>query len=147
RELSGRLRDEDVTDHVCPRCESLLSRGKLPDRDAEVEQCPTCGGLWMSAAELDRAVGGDANLDLPPAQQELVAETDPQLRDKAHTRLQDIAAGLLALPNLFIRSFLTLTLLYGLLGLALISAVMFGKLNEYLALGIGLGVAVLQFAL
>jgi Zn-dependent protease with chaperone function/Zn-finger nucleic acid-binding protein len=147
RELSGRLRDEDVTDHPCPRCDSLLSRGKLPDRDAEVEQCPTCGGLWMSAAELDRAVGGDAKLDLPAAHEELVAEVDPQLRDKAHSRLQDIAAGLLALPNLFIRSFLTLALLYGLLGLALITVVLFGYLNEYVALGIGVTFAVLQFAL
>ncbi|HKI35164.1 MAG TPA: M48 family metalloprotease [Gemmataceae bacterium] len=149
RELGQGLRDRTATEDRCPRCETCLERGKLPDRDAEVEECPTCGGLWMSAQALDRAVGGGVQLDLPEpaARQELVAESDPEAREKAHGRLQDIAAGLLALPNLFIRSVLTLTLLYGLLVLALITAVQFGGLNETVALVIGVCVALLQYGL
>jgi Zn-dependent protease with chaperone function/Zn-finger nucleic acid-binding protein len=149
-EALGRgLRDRTPTDHQCPRCQTALERGRLPDRDAEVEQCPTCGGLWMSAHELERAVGGAerVGLDLPARHEEAIAEPDPEAREKARGRLQDIAAGLLALPNLLVRSVLTLGLLYGLLGLILITAVLFGGLNETMALVIGVSVAVFQYAL
>jgi Zn-dependent protease with chaperone function/Zn-finger nucleic acid-binding protein len=145
--LSAGLRNRTATDHRCPRCEATLERGTLPDRDAAVEECPNCGGLWMSARELERALGDSGvSPDLPP-QEELVAEVDPATRDRAHSRLQDIAAGMLALPNLFLRSLFTLTLLYGLLGAVLIAAVEFGGLNETAALIIGVVVAALQFAL
>ncbi len=143
--LGDGLRDRTPTEHRCPRCETALQRGRLPDRDAAVEQCPTCGGLWMAAGELERALGG-AQLDLPAAgHDEPAPEVDERVRDKAHGRLQDLAAGLLALPNLLLRSVLTLTLLYGLLVLALITAVEFGGLNETLALVIGVAIAIFQF--
>jgi len=149
--LSQGLRGRTTTEHRCPRCETMLERGKLPDREAEVEECPSCGGLWMSASELERAIGGSAALEIeqpiPAGHDEPVAETDLASRDRAHSRLQDIAAGLLALPNLFVRSVVTLALLYGLLVLALIAAVEFGHLNETLALVIGLVFAALQFGL
>jgi Zn-dependent protease with chaperone function/Zn-finger nucleic acid-binding protein len=145
RSLSQGLRDRAPTDHRCPRCETALQRGTLPDRDAAVEECPSCGGLWLSAGDLERALGDGGTA--PVTQEELAAESDPAIRDKAHTRLQDIAAGLLALPNLLLRSLLTLTLLYGLLGLALIAAVEFGGLNEWVALAIGLVIAALQYGL
>jgi Zn-dependent protease with chaperone function len=149
--LGQGLRDQAATEHRCPRCETSLLRGRLPDRDAEVEQCPTCGGLWMSARELERAVGASGGLDLdlpePAAHQELVAETDIAVRDRAHGRLQDLATGLLALPNLLLRSVLTLGLLYALLVLALISAVEFGHASPTLVLIIGVSFAVLQFVL
>ncbi len=102
----------------------------------------------MSASELEHAIGGPAGLEAePPIHTEPIAETDLATRDRARSRLQDIAAGLLALPNLFIRSVLTLTLLYGMLVLALIAAVEFGHLNETFALGIGLAFAALQYGL
>jgi Zn-dependent protease with chaperone function len=145
RSLSQGLRDRAPTDHRCPRCETALERGTLPDRDAAVEECPSCGGLWMSAGDLERALGDGGTA--PVTQEELVAEVDPATRDRAHSRLQDIASGLLALPNLLLRSVFTLTLLYGLLGIALITAVEFGGLNETVALVIGVAIAVLQFAL
>jgi Zn-dependent protease with chaperone function len=143
--LGQGLRDRAPTAHRCPRCETALERGTLPDRDAAVEECPSCGGLWLSAGDLERALGDGGTA--PVTQEELVAEPDPATRDRAHSRLQDIAAGLLALPNLFVRSALTLLLLYGLLGLALVTAVEFGGLNETVALVIGVVVAALQFAL
>jgi Zn-dependent protease with chaperone function len=148
--LSKGLRDRTTTEHRCPRCETALERGRLPDRDAEVEQCPTCGGLWMSARELEHAVGGAnrVGLDLPEptGHEELIAEPDAETRARAQSRLQEISAGLLALPNLLLRSVVTLGLLYGLLTLALITAVLFGGLNETLALVIGVSIVVFQFA-
>jgi Zn-dependent protease with chaperone function len=58
-----------------------------------------------------------------------------------------LAAGLLALPNLFLRSLFTLTLLYGLLGLLLLTIVQFGYLGPGLAVGIGAAIVLLQFIL
>ena len=53
----------------------------------------------------------------------------------------------MALPNLFLRSALTLTLLYGLLGVVLITIVQFGFLTPALAVGIGVAIILLQFLL
>jgi Zn-dependent protease with chaperone function/Zn-finger nucleic acid-binding protein len=148
--LSKGLRDRTTTQHRCPRCETMLERGRLPDRDAEVEQCPTCGGLWMSAHELERAVGGADRVGLelpePAGHEELIAEPDPEARARAQSRLQEISAGLLALPNLLLRSVLTLGLLYGLIVLVLISAVLFAHLSATAALVIGVAIAVGQYA-
>jgi Zn-dependent protease with chaperone function/Zn-finger nucleic acid-binding protein len=149
--LSKGLRDRVPTQHRCPRCEAMLERGRLPDRNAEVEECPNCGGLWMSAHQLEQAIGGPSRLglDLPeaPAQDEPVAQPDMETREKAQGRLQDISLGLLALPNLLLRSVLTLGLLYGLLTLVLITLVVFGQLSDNFAIVIGVSFAVLQFAL
>jgi Zn-dependent protease with chaperone function/Zn-finger nucleic acid-binding protein len=148
--LSKGLRDRTTTQHRCPRCETMLERGRLPDRDAEVEQCPTCGGLWMSSHELERAVGGAdrVGLEVPESagHEELIAEPDPEARARAQSRLQEISAGLLALPNLLLRSVLTLGLLYGLIVLVLISAVLFAHLNATAALLIGIAIAAGQYA-
>jgi Zn-dependent protease with chaperone function len=72
---------------------------------------------------------------------------DLAARERAQARHQSLAMGLLALPNLFLRSFLTLTFLYGLLGLVLVALVEFGLLNATLGLIIGVVVALVQFAI
>jgi Zn-dependent protease with chaperone function len=74
-------------------------------------------------------------------------ETDPDAREAARYRHESLAAGLMTLPNLFFRSVLTLTLLYGLLTLALITLVEFDYLTSGSALVIGVVLAVLQFTL
>jgi Zn-dependent protease with chaperone function/Zn-finger nucleic acid-binding protein len=155
QQLDQGLRQRQPCDNTCPRCDSPLERGLLPDRDATVEQCPQCGGLWFEASELEHAVqSGPTRLDLElPAESapidEPVAESDPEARDKAHERLRDVAAGLLALPNLFLRSLFLLSMLYGMVALVLITLVEFrgDLLSPTTALIIGVVVAVLQFLL
>jgi Zn-dependent protease with chaperone function len=56
-----------------------------------------------------------------------------------------LSAGVLALPNLFLRSAMVLFILYGLLGLLLITVVQFGKLTPGVAVAIGVTIIVLQF--
>ncbi len=146
--LSDGLRGGRTTDHLCPRCQDTLRRGLLPDRDAEVEQCPTCGGLWFDAPQLERAVAsGPTRLALAVDEPEPEPEADPQARSRAEERIRDLGAGLLALPNLFLRSVFTIAVLHGLLIAALIAAVEFGGVNETVALLIGVTFAALQFGL
>ena len=57
----------------------------------------------------------------PTSPNEPRPEIDLEARHKAEERQQMLAAGMLALPNLFLRSGFTLTLLYGLLGIVLIA--------------------------
>ena len=83
----------------------------------------------------------------PTPQAEPVPETDLEAQHRAHERKEMLAAGMLALPNLFLRSFLTLTLLYGLLGAVLIAIVQLGYLSATVAVAIGCGIVLLQFLL
>jgi Zn-dependent protease with chaperone function len=73
-------------------------------------------------------------------------EVDLEALHRAHERKQMLAAGMLALPNLFLRSAFTLTLLYGLLGLVLIAMVQFHVLSTTLAVALGCVIILLQFA-
>lgn len=57
------------------------------------------------------------------------------------------ALRLTPLPSLFLQSCVTLALLYGLMGLLLITIVELGYLGRHLAVLVGLGVALLQFLL
>jgi Zn-dependent protease with chaperone function len=83
----------------------------------------------------------------PTPQKEPTPEIDLHALHAAHERKQMLAVGLLALPNLFLRSVFTLGLLYGILGLVLISLAQFDVLTPGVAVAIGCGVVVLQFAL
>jgi Zn-dependent protease with chaperone function len=74
-------------------------------------------------------------------------ETDLEALHRATERHQMLAAGMLALPNLFLRSAFTLALLYGALGLVLITMVQFDVLSTGLAVGLGCAIVVLQFIL
>ena len=82
----------------------------------------------------------------PMSPNEQQPEIDLEARHKAEERKQMLAAGMLALPNLFVRSALTLTLLYGLLGIALIATVQFGVLQPAVAVVLGCVIILLQFA-
>jgi Zn-dependent protease with chaperone function len=83
----------------------------------------------------------------PESPLEPIPQVDPQAQAVAADRKHMLAAGLLALPNLFLRSALTLTLLYGMLGLLLLTIVEFGYLSPGLAVGIGVAIVLLQFIL
>jgi Zn-dependent protease with chaperone function len=74
-------------------------------------------------------------------------EVDHVARQRAEERKQMLAVGMLALPNLFLRSALTLVLLFGMLGVVLIAMVQFHLLSATLAVALGCVIILLQFAL
>jgi Zn-dependent protease with chaperone function len=74
-------------------------------------------------------------------------QIDHDALHKAQERSRHLAAGLLALPNLFLRSLFTLGLLYGLLGLVLITCVQFNLFSAGIAVALGCGLILLQFAI
>jgi Zn-dependent protease with chaperone function/Zn-finger nucleic acid-binding protein len=143
--LEPGLGDPQPSDHLCPRCHRPMERGVLADLEAEAEQCPGCRGLWFTAREV-RRLGNAGGLHLE-APEEPEGEADEDTRAAAHERLERLAAGLLALPNLVLRSTLTLALLYGLLTLVLITVSVFGYLSTNVALIIGVSFALVQFTL
>ncbi len=150
KQLDQGLRDRQPSEHICPRCPCRLERGPLPGHDALVEQCPDCGGLWFAADQLQRAVASGPGMELqlaPAAADEPPAETDVQAQARTQERHQALAMGLLALPNLFLRSALVLFLLYGLLTLVLITLVQVQVVGPVVALVIGVAFAALQFTL
>jgi hypothetical protein len=109
------------------------------------EQCPDCRGPWFAAAEVDRrGNAGDLHLQAPC---EPEGRADEEARAAAHEWLGRLASGLPALPNLLPRSTLTLTLLYGLLALVLITLSVFGYLGPGVAPAIGIVFALAQFTL
>jgi len=84
--------------------------------------------------------------DLPMA----VAGFDPlesAADERAHLRMRDLASGMLPLPNLLIRSAGVIFLLYGILGLILITLAQLNIIPASLAVGIGVAIIVLQFVL
>ncbi len=147
KQLGEGLTNTHNTEHLCPRCDEALQRGALPGHDAQAEECVACGGLWLSSHELEQTLGHPIAIDPgdPFEHEEAAPVTDHESRGKARERLADIASGMLALPNLFLRSVLTLTALYALLIAVLIAAVEFGGLNEWFILIIGVPFALIQF--
>jgi Zn-dependent protease with chaperone function/Zn-finger nucleic acid-binding protein len=143
--LDAGLHDRRPSHHQCPRCRRALEDGVLPDLEVHAEQCPDCRGYWFEADEVRRLSGsGGLRLEAP---EEPEPEADPHARASAQERLQGLAAGLLALPNLILRSTLTLGLLYGLLILVLITVSVFGKVSPNVVLVIGVVFALIQFSL
>ncbi len=67
--------------------------------------------------------------------------------ERSHDRLRDLSSGMLPLPNLFLRSASVVVLLYGLLGLVLITLAQLNVLPASVAVGIGVGIILLQFVL
>lgn len=105
-----------------------------------IDLCETSGGVWLDAGELGVV------LDQPPR---VRLDLDPTAVEAAPAKRASAALGraLLPLPNLFLRSTLTLAFLYAILGAVLI------PLGEFLEVGLeaavlaGVLVVVAQFAL
>jgi Zn-dependent protease with chaperone function/Zn-finger nucleic acid-binding protein len=146
----------------CPRCDAQMHTTGLLGEDLEFERCSRCQGLWFEQGELkrfleleDAAQPLDADrLERPPSRSadpdEHVAtsETEPagERDERVHQRLSAVAAGMLPLPNLFVRSAGVLILLYALLMAVLIAAVEVGYLPAGGAVAIGVAIIVIQFA-
>src|SRR4051794_19372129 len=79
--------------------------------------------------------------------EEPMPDIDYQAQQRAQDRKQMLASGMLALPNLFLRSALTLTVLYGILGLVLITMVQFNVFSTTFAVVLGCFIIVIQYAI
>jgi Zn-dependent protease with chaperone function/Zn-finger nucleic acid-binding protein len=143
----------------CPRCGVGL--GELPflRADLKVDQCPECEGYWFDSGELEKALEQDRRY-FQLETEELAgtfngdpladAGIDPlaaERNENAHLRLQDLASGMLPLPNLWLRSAGMIVLLYGFVGLILLAIAELGYLPMGAAVAIGMGIIILQFAL
>jgi Zn-dependent protease with chaperone function len=82
----------------------------------------------------------------PIPHEEPTPETDLEAQHRAHERKEMLAAGMLALPNLFLRSAFTLALLYGILGVVVIAMVQFDVLSASIAVPLACVLVLLQFA-
>lgn len=101
--------------------------------EVEVDYCPETGGLWFDDKELRAAVDWDESLHL-------------EIDRGASARLDAApAAVLLPLPNLALRSTLTLAGLYAVLGALMIAAAEFAGVGLEWAVGGALGIMALQF--
>jgi len=163
KELERLLASEPVEDtpshRHCPRCDLNLHEVPFLRPDLVVDRCPECEGYWFDAGELQKAMDEDRQVfhletddaglglaDLPMA----VAGFDPlesAADERAHLRMRDLASGMLPLPNLLIRSAGVIFLLYGILGLILITLAQLNFIPASLAVGIGVAIILLQFVL
>ena len=116
-----------------PMIEISLRGGKL-----KLDYCPSSGGIWFDEGELEKLtkIFGDA------FRLKLDRNVIPGLGD-----LPPRPTVLPGLPNLFVRSAGVLVLLYGLLGIVLITLAEFTGLTPGGALAIAVVIAAVQFLL
>ena len=123
-----------------------------------IDCCPSSGGLWLDASELAALLGAepgirmtvdrksvDRNIGRSRIPEAGGAPGEAATDDREARRHAAIAAGALALPNLFLRSTVTLAGLYALLGAVMIAAVEFAGADLLIALWATAGIIVLQF--
>ena len=127
--------------------------------DLKVDHCPECEGYWFDSGELQKALQQDRQyfaletdelggaLDGDPLADAGIDAVASERNENAHLRLQDLASGMLPLPNLWLRSAGMIVLLYGFLGLILLAIAELGFLPMGVAVAIGMGIIILQFAL
>jgi Zn-dependent protease with chaperone function/Zn-finger nucleic acid-binding protein len=145
------------SERLCPRCRLNLQEGPFLRPDLRVDRCPECEGYWFDAGELAKAMEADRDaFQLETEDLELGAAADPligssiepgqSMRDeRVHARLSDLASGMVPLPSLWLRSAGVLVVLYGILGLVLITLAQLGVLPASVAVGIGMAIIIGQF--
>src|SRR5262249_30085405 len=101
QQLEQGLRDRRASSRQCPRCHVALDEGTVPGQDTRADTCSSCGGICFDAGEVQRVLRGAGDLQLDVLDDVPAVEADPHKRAQAQERLQSIATGLLALPNLF----------------------------------------------
>ncbi len=150
--LSSRVRAQPHDrQRCCPRCTTPLVVQPFLAADIEVDECPSCEGMWFDAGEFRRVVSlPGCGIEITPADRvhdtaapPKVSQTDPH----PHEQLSARGIALRPLPYLMIRSVLTLTLLYGILGAVLIGLVESGWIDTRMATGIGIAIIVMQWIL
>jgi Zn-dependent protease with chaperone function/Zn-finger nucleic acid-binding protein len=157
RLLAGDTSEITLSERECPRCTLNLQKVPFLRADLTVDRCPQCEGYWFDAGELSHALEADRRafqLQTDPLERGASdkpfdgSSLDPggSVRDeRVHTRLSDLASGMVPLPNLWIRSAGVLILLYGILGVVLITLAQLGVLSAGVAVGIGVAIIIGQF--
>ena len=123
-----------------------------------IDYCPSSGRLWFDAGELAALLGAepgirmtvdpksvDRNIGRSRIPEAGGAPGEAATDDREARRHAAIAAGALGLPNLFLRSTVTLAGLYALLGAVMIAAVEFAGADLTIAVWATAGIVVLQF--
>ncbi len=133
RLLASELHAEMPSSRECPRCQTNLTESPFLRPDLLVDRCPQCEGYWFDAGELDKAMESDrhafqletddfgSNAFGDHLAGATIDSLEPTHDERAHLRIKDLSTGMLPLPNLAIRSAGVVVLLYGLLGLILIT--------------------------
>lgn len=143
---------------LCPRSKTAMVEINYP-LGPKIDYSRKSGGLWFDKGELKSLlqVEKDLHIEIDPTQlkpSKIIrrrgqgkgsgARTPGSITRKRHKL---IAAKLLPLPNLYLRSAATLLGLYAVLGAVLIACVEFIGISPALALGIGIVFSILQFLL
>src|SRR5262249_49940856 len=141
RMLESQAAVPELSSRNCPRCCLSLEEVPFLHSNLMVDRCPDCEGYWFDAGELNKAIeqdrqyfrletdvfdaawGGDPLADSGAD----VLATDRA--EQTHLRMQDLASGMLPLPNLWLRSAGMIVLLYGFLGLILLALAELGFLS------------------
>ena len=141
----------------CPRCAVGLGEVPFLHANLKVDLCPECEGYWFDSGELEKALQQDRQyfqletedfndaLAADPLAKPTIDPLTAERNENAHLRLQDLASGMLPLPNLWLRSAGMIVLLYGFLGLILLAVAELGYLPMGVAVAIGMGIIILQF--
>ncbi len=151
--LERALADQKPTDRLSPASGEPMTEIVYPG-GPRIDRCPRSGGLWFDAGELKALLGVEPGIRL--AIDRTAASIIPQAGarteapDGGQARRPDDAAdaagaGMVALPNLLLRSTATLAGLYGLLVLVVIAAVEFAGVDLAGAVMGALIVIILQF--
>lgn len=138
RELDGAIKDAKPSERICPRTGKNMQEIKLLNGELVLDYSPFSGGIWFDGGELEKLsthFGDKFKLKLDRS-------TLPDGKKTLHT-----PTSLPPLPNLFIRSAIALTLLYGLLSLILITLTLYTSLTPLSALIAGITIAAFQFLL
>ncbi len=149
------------TGRNCPKTGEPMMEIRYPGGPA-IDACMKTGGLWFDKGELNELLGSEKQVRIdfdrktavpppppvipsPPAPEPEPSAPPAAVSFRDRDRKTALAAGLLPLPNLALRSLTTLVGLYALLGLGLIIASETGYIGTGLAVGVGVAVVLLQF--
>ena len=112
----------------------------------QLNHCPASGGLWFDRGELQSILEAERTLklDIDPASATSGAAGIDSSEASRHAQIR---AGVLALPNLFLRSAATMIGLYTILGLVLITIAEFGGAGVPVIVTVGVFAVVIQFTL
>lgn len=137
------LQHPEPSDSPSPTTGETMNRLAY-DGGVEMLHCLKSGGLWLGRDAVKALQSKETGLSFDGSRM-----ADSRFRSGQASLAAASAAArvLMPLPNLFLRSTLTLAGMYGLLGIAVIAAVEFAGINLDLAVGIGIGVVLLQFLL
>ena len=152
----------DGAESIEPRMPALpdqLSEVPFLRPDLKVDRCHECEGYWFDAGELNKAmdqdrqyfqleteeIGGALAIIRWPQPESTHSESERD--ERTHLRMQDLASGMLPLPNLWLRSAGMIVLLYGFLGLILVALAEYGVMPVSVAVAIGAARSSLQFVL